>query len=73
MSLGAGETTVMRMAAGYAAFVNGGREVVPTLIDTVQDRRGRVIWRADRRACAACDAASPRPARRDLVDPRAAR
>ena len=79
MSLGAGETTPMRMAAGYASFVNGGRQVQPTLIDSVQDRRGRVIWRADARACEpACDsppAAGP-PAlageRRQVVDPIAA-
>jgi penicillin-binding protein 1A len=59
MALGAGETTVLRMAAGYAAFVNGGRAVTPTLIDTVQDRHGRVIWRADARACLGCAAEAP--------------
>ncbi|MBB5690488.1 penicillin-binding protein 1A [Roseomonas alkaliterrae] len=69
MSLGAGETTVMRMAAGYAVFVNGGQEVTPTLIDSVQDRRGRVIYRADRRACAGCNAASPEGGPPELVDP----
>ena len=79
MSLGAGETTPMRMAAGYASFVNGGRLVQPTLIDSVQDRRGRVIWRADARACEpACDSppeAGPPAlagARRQVVDPIAA-
>jgi len=69
MALGAGETTVMRMAAAYAVFVNGGREVVPTLIDSVQDRRGRVIWRADRRVCAGCAAAGPEAGPPELVDP----
>ncbi len=59
LSLGAGETTVLRMAAAYASFVNGGRQVVPTLIDSVQDRRGRVVWRADIRQCHGCDAADP--------------
>jgi penicillin-binding protein 1A len=54
MSLGAGETTVLRMAAAYGAFANGGYRVTPSLIDSVQDRRGGVIWRADQRACAAC-------------------
>ena len=79
LSLGAGETTVLRMAAAYGAFVNGGREVVPTLIDSVQDRRGRVIWRADRRSCAACTAGPERgppelvdPERRQVTDPIAA-
>jgi penicillin-binding protein 1A len=70
MSLGAGETTVLRMAAGYASFVNGGREVVPTFIDTVQDRRGRLIWRSDVRACQGCDAASPEGGPPELVGER---
>jgi penicillin-binding protein 1A len=69
MSLGAGETTVMRMAAGYAAFANGGIWNPPTLIDSVQDRRGRVIWRADRRTCATCSASSPDGGPPTLVNP----
>ncbi|MEO3474414.1 PBP1A family penicillin-binding protein [Roseomonas sp. CAU 1739] len=69
LSLGAGETTVLRMAAGYAAFANGGNRVTPTLIDSVQDRRGRVIWRADRRSCATCDAGNPDAGPPELVDP----
>ncbi len=59
MSLGSGETTVLRQAAGYAAFVNGGRQVTPTFIDSVQDQRGRVVWRSDVRRCEGCDAAGP--------------
>lgn len=69
MSLGAGETTVMRMAAAYAAFANNGVWTPPTLIDSVQDRRGRVIWRADRRTCATCSAASPDDGPPALADP----
>jgi penicillin-binding protein 1A len=79
MSLGSGETTVLRMAAAYAAFVNGGREVAPTLIDTVQDHRGRLIWRSDVRHCRGCDSVGPTaepPAlseeRRQITDPIAA-
>ena len=56
MSLGSGETTVLRMAAGYAGFASGGRKVMPTLIDSVQDRRGKVVSRSDARACEGCDA-----------------
>ncbi len=75
MSLGAGETTVLRQAAAYAAFVNGGRRVEPTLIDSVQDQRGRVIWRAAARDCQGCEqgpeAGPPRLAdnRRQVLDP----
>ena len=40
MSLGAGETTLLRMCAAYAALANGGKQVQPTLIDRIQDRWG---------------------------------
>ena len=78
MSLGAGETTVVRMAAAYAGFVNGGRRVEPSLIDSVQDQRGRVIWRGDQRVCVGCTAGptSEPPTltenRRQIADPIAA-
>jgi len=53
-ALGAVETTVLRNAAGYAALAAGGKEVIPTLIDSVQDRDGKVIWRAPVASCPAC-------------------
>ncbi|WP_337187287.1 penicillin-binding protein 1A [Phenylobacterium sp.] len=56
MALGAGETTVYRMSGAYSSFVNGGRLVQPHLIEVVEDRNGKVIWRADRRDCLRCDA-----------------
>ncbi|WP_144300173.1 penicillin-binding protein 1A [Elioraea rosea] len=70
MALGAGETTVIRMAAGFAAFVNGGRAVTPTLIDTVQDRQGQVIYRADGRDCTGCTDAQPSAAPPEAPDNR---
>jgi penicillin-binding protein 1A len=78
MSLGAGETTVLRQAAAYAAFVNGGRAVTPSFIDSVQDRQGRVVWRAEARRCDACASAGPdrvpevQAERRQIADPIAA-
>ncbi len=56
MSLGAGETTLVKLAAGYSVFVNGGKQVKHTLIDRVQDRWGRTIWRYDDRECPDCNA-----------------
>ena len=56
MSLGAGETTLVKLAAGYSVFVNGGKQVKHTLIDRVQDRWGRTIWRYDDRECPGCNA-----------------
>src|SRR4051812_20551541 len=56
MSLGAGETTVMRMTAAYSMFANGGRRIKPTLIDRIQDRTGQTIYRHDGRKCEGCNA-----------------
>jgi len=39
-SLGAGETTLLKLSAAYGMLVNGGKRVTPTLIDRIQDRRG---------------------------------
>ena len=58
MALGAGETTLQRLTTAYAMLVNGGRLITPTLIDRIQDRRGRTIFRHDSRPCAACRAAA---------------
>jgi len=54
MALGAGETTPLRMAGGYSAFVNGGHSVTPHLIEVVQDRDGKVLMQGDQRKCPAC-------------------
>lgn len=56
MSLGAGETTVMRMTAAYAMLVNGGKRIKPSLIDRIQDRYGQNIYRHDERQCIGCSA-----------------
>jgi penicillin-binding protein 1A len=55
-ALGAGETTVMRMVTAYSMFANGGRRVKSTLIDRIQDRYGRTIFKHDARECRGCDA-----------------
>jgi len=55
-ALGAGETTVMRMTTAYSMFANGGRRVTATLIDRVQDRYGKTIFKQDQRECRGCDA-----------------
>ena len=54
MSLGAGETTLLRMVTAYSSFANGGRQVRATLIDRIQDRWGKTIWRHDDRDCTKC-------------------
>ncbi len=72
-ALGAVETTVLRQAGAYAGLSQGGREVVPTLFDSVQDRDGHVIWRAPGLACDACADPSAMPqltdGRKQIADP----
>ena len=79
-ALGSGDTTVGRMVNAYAALANHGRLHEPTVIDYVQDRRGKVIWRADNRRCQGCNMPEwdgnpmPRPGQmgREVMDPRTA-
>jgi penicillin-binding protein 1A len=82
IALGAGDTTVQRLVNAYAVLANQGREVRPSIIDYVQDRNGKVIFRTDNRCqvmegCNASDwdgRAMPRPPlrSRQLLDPEAA-
>jgi len=79
-ALGAGDTTVLKMVNAYSALANHGRQFAPTVIDYVQDRHGKVIWRADKRACSGCNMAEwdgqpmPRlkPGGKQVMDPRTA-
>lgn len=55
-ALGSQETTLYKMVAAYAMFANGGERVEPTLVDRIQDRFGRTIYRHDTRDCVDCAA-----------------
>jgi len=80
VALGAGETTVMKLTNAYAQMFNAGRALSPTLIDMVQDRDGKVLYRRDTRSCPNCLAdnwdggAMPRPGGtpKQVMDPRTA-
>src|SRR3546814_8859206 len=56
ISLGAGDTTVVNLVNAYSMLANGGKDLKPSLIDMVQDRRGKIIYRADTRPCEGCNA-----------------
>ncbi|WP_296680918.1 transglycosylase domain-containing protein [Novosphingobium sp.] len=79
-ALGAGETTVLQMSNAYAALANNGVQYPASTIDFVQDRNGKVIWRADTRRCDKCNMKQwdgkpmPRLANRgkQVMDPRTA-
>lgn len=80
MSLGAGETTLLRMVNAYAMIANGGKQVRATFIDRIQDRWGRTVWRHDERTCEGCKAdawgGQPEPTivdtRKQIIDPHTA-
>ena len=82
IALGAGDTTVARLVNAYAILDNQGRDVNPTMVDYVQDRAGKVVYRADNRCqiMQGCDAPDwdgkpmPRPPSRtrQLINPMAA-
>lgn len=80
ISLGSGETTLMKITAAYATFVNGGKEVEPFLIDRVQDKFGKTVFVNDVRECYNCrdqiwsEQAEPQLAddRDQVMDPRTA-
>ena len=55
MSLGAGETDLLSITNAYGMIINGGKKIIPTLIDRIQDRRGRTIFRQDARECKNCN------------------
>lgn len=79
-ALGAGDTTVAKMVNGYAALANWGRQHEGSVIDYVQDRHGKVIFRSDNRECSSCNMDEwdgqpmPRfePGGRQVLDPRTA-
>jgi penicillin-binding protein 1A len=54
MVLGAGETTVLKFTAAYGMIVNGGKKITPTLIDRIDDRNGKTLFRHDQRPCQNC-------------------
>ncbi len=72
-ALGAVDTTVLRQAGAYASLDQNGREVVPSVIDSVQDRDGHVIWRAPGYSCEGCGDQRQPPRltdnRKQLADP----
>ncbi len=72
MALGAGETTLLRMTMAYAMLANGALEITPSLVDRVQDRNGRTVYRHEPRTCRGCGetAGTTQPAAPELIDSR---
>ena len=81
MSLGAGETTLLKLTTAYGIIANGGKKIQATLIDRIQNRYGKTVWSHDAAKCLGCevsewDGKAPPPQLKDLreqiVDPHTA-
>ena len=72
MALGAVDTTLLRMTMAHAMLANGAHEITPSLIDRVQDRNGKTIYRHEPRICRGCGEAAPgtKPQPPEIVDTR---
>ncbi|NVJ93572.1 MAG: penicillin-binding protein 1A [Methylocystaceae bacterium] len=54
MALGAGETKLINLTAAYGMLVNGGKRIIPTMIDRIQNRNGITVFKHDTRECPHC-------------------
>ena len=76
-ALGAGETTLLRLATAYSAMINGGKAVEPRILDRIQDGSGKTVFNAFETDCFDClqenYSGGPPPqlvdARPQLIDP----
>ena len=55
ISLGSAETTLLSLTSAYCSFVNGGKLIIPVLIDRIQDGEGNTIINNENRKCINCD------------------
>ena len=55
VSLGSAETSLLNLTTAYASFINGGKKVKPNLINRIQDRRGKTIFKLAEKKCIGCD------------------
>ncbi|MCL6609055.1 MAG: penicillin-binding protein 1A [Geminicoccaceae bacterium] len=77
-ALGSNEVTPLALTTAYAMLVNGGRRIEPYLVERIQDRHGRTVFRRDGRDCPGCSAVAwrgqlppePEDLRPQVADPR---
>ncbi len=52
--LGSSETSLLRLVTAYSMIANGGKRVTPEMIEKIQDRNGKIIYKRDNRNCDHC-------------------
>ncbi len=57
MSLGAADTRLIDMVTAYSVFVNGGMKISPYLIEQIQDRYGKSLYKNNNSHCLGCKSA----------------
>jgi len=75
--LGAGETSMIKLASAYSMLINGGKDVQPFILDRVQDGTGKTVYVHANEVCEVCaveewDGSSPPELvddREQIVDP----
>lgn len=80
MSLGAGETSLLKLTTAYSILANGGKKVNATLIDRIQDRYGKTVWAHGSAKCEGCEQTEWNPKiqpklldqREQIIDPHTA-
>ena len=55
LALGSGEMTPLELASGYATFANGGFNIEPFLISSIEDSNGNVLSKTNRVVCLMCE------------------
>ncbi len=58
-AIGAIDTTLWNMVAAYAALDNYGRQITPTIIDSVTGPDGNLLYQAPNQACDNCASGDP--------------
>lgn len=67
--LGATETTLLHMVNAYGMIANGGKKISPSLIERIDDRHGKIIYRRDDRVCSDCKIADLLAIGKDISPP----
>lgn len=52
--LGSIESNLTNVVTAYSIIVNGGKKVSPSIIEKIQDRDGKTIYKRDKRNCENC-------------------
>ncbi len=67
--LGSQETTLMKLVNAYAMVINGGKRVMPQMIERIDNRYGKTIYRRDERDCTSCAFNANSPAALQISPP----